>query len=191
MPEGVEWHGGIAFLDRDGVLNIGSEAYVKSLAELAFFGGEGHCVGRLRRAGYRIVIVTNQSPVNRGILPHDDLAEIHAAVPAPLLAEDEDAHLDLILYSPYAPWEGSEVRKPGAGMLRVGRQLLAGEALDALRKMQEPQISFMAGDRDADMGAAWHAGVRAFRVDPEIGIESVIERVLKDSDLGDYPEILS
>ena len=66
LPGGIEWDGRIAYLDRDGVLNIGSEEYVNSPAEVVLLPDAGSSVGRLRRAGYRIVIVTNQSPVGRG-----------------------------------------------------------------------------------------------------------------------------
>ncbi len=110
------WDGSIAYLDRDGVLNIGREDYVKNVDELIILKGAGHAVAALRKAGYRIVIVTNQSPVNRGMFSHDDLADINQAVMDGLLEENSEAHIDLVLYSPYAPWDNSPVRKPGPGL---------------------------------------------------------------------------
>ena len=74
------WDGSIAYLDRDGVLNIGREDYVKNVDELVLLEGAGDAVAALRKAGYRIVVVTNQSPVNRGMFSHDDLADINQAV---------------------------------------------------------------------------------------------------------------
>ena len=50
LPDGIEWDGRIAYLDRDGVLNIGSENYVNSPAEVVFLPDAGTSVGRLRRA---------------------------------------------------------------------------------------------------------------------------------------------
>jgi hypothetical protein len=47
----------------------------------------------------------------------------------------------------------------------------------------------MAGDRDADMGAALQHGVRGFRVDARVGIAGIIERLLDDNDEGDALEI--
>ncbi len=195
IPSIDDWDGSIAYLDRDGVLNVGREDYVKSVDEVVMLDGTGDAVSRLRDAGYRIVIVTNQSPVNRDMFTHEQLAEINEAVINGLLAQNENAHVDLVLYSPYAPWERSPVRKPGAGMLQIGRQLLSGLDLEVKHNSQDLSYrfdegrSFMAGDRDADMGAAWNHGVRGFRVDGNIGIASVIERLLDDNDSGDALEI--
>lgn len=189
------WDGSIAYLDRDGVLNVGREDYVKTVDEVVMLEGAGHAVAALREAGYRIVIVTNQSPINRGMFSHEDLAAMNQKVMDGLLEENPDAHVDLCLYSHYAPWEHSPVRKPGPGMLQVGRQLLDGLPLETARDSSELSQrpaegrSFMAGDRDADMGAAWHHGVRAFRVDPDVGIAGIVERCLDDDDEGDHPEI--
>ncbi len=47
----------------------------------------------------------------------------------------------------------------------------------------------MAGDRDADMGAAYNHGIRGFRVDPEVGIAGILDRLLDDDDDGDALEI--
>ena len=189
------WDGSIAYLDRDGVLNIGREDYVKSASELILLEGSGHAVAALRSAGYRIVVVTNQSPVNRGMFSHEELAEMNDTLITQLLAENENAHLDLILYSPYAPWENSPVRKPGPGMLQVGRQLLSNLPLDVawqtslLKNKFDEGRSFMAGDRDADMGAAYNHGIRGFRVDGKVGITGILPRLLDDYDKGDALEI--
>jgi len=189
------WDGSIAYLDRDGVLNVGREDYVKSVEEVVMLPGAGNAVATLREAGYRIVIVTNQSPVNRGTFSHQDLEKINQAVLDGLLAENSGAYIDLVLYSPYAPWEQSPVRKPGAGMLQVGRQLLSKLEIEV--KHHSGQLSFrhyegrsfMAGDRDADMGAAYQHGVRGFRVDPDVGLVGIIDRLLNDDDEGDALEI--
>ncbi len=189
------WDGSIAYLDRDGVLNVGREDYVKTVDEVVMLTGAGHAVAALREAGYRIVIVTNQSPINRGIFTHEDLEQMNQAVLDGLLTENDNAHVDLVLYSPYAPQEHSPVRKPGAGMLQVGRQLLSGLDLevkhnsDQLNYRHEEGRSFMAGDRDADMGAAYQHGVRAFRVDPDVGLAGIVARALDDDDEGDALEI--
>ena len=189
------WDGSIAYLDRDGVLNVGREDYVKNVSEVVMLEGAGNAVAALRDAGYRIVIVTNQSPVNRGMFSHEELAEINAAVLAGLLEENSAAHVDLLLYSPYAPWDNSPVRKPGPGMLQVGRQLLSNLPLEVARNSNmlahqfDEGRSFMAGDRDADMGAAIQHGVRGFRVDASVGIAGIIDRLLDDSDAGDALEI--
>ncbi len=189
------WDGSIAYLDRDGVLNVGRADYVKSVDEVVMLPGAGNAVAALRSAGYRIVIVTNQSPVNRGMFSHEDLELMNQAVLDGLLEENSDAHVDLVLYSPYAPWQDSPVRKPGAGMLQVGRQILSGLTIEVkhnssqLQHYHDEGRSFMAGDRDADMGAALQHGVRGFRVNPEVGLAGIVERILNDDDDGDALEI--
>jgi len=190
-----DWDGSIAYLDRDGVLNVGREDYVKSVDEVVMLEGAGNAVAALRDAGFRIVIVTNQSPVNRNMFTHHELGLINQAVLDGLLAENSRAIVDIVLYSPYAPWDNSPVRKPGAGMLQVGRQLLSNLPLEvahettSLENQFDEGRSFMAGDRDADMGAAYQHGVRGFRVDPEVGIAGIIKRLLDDNDEGDALEI--
>jgi HAD superfamily hydrolase (TIGR01662 family) len=195
MPEGVEWNGEIAYLDRDGVLNVGSEDYINEVRELVVYPDAGNSVGDIRRAGFRICIVTNQSPIGRGLWGHKVLASVNSALQKALLIQDEDAHLDLILYSPYAPWEGAWSRKGRPGMLQVGRQLL-----DAAREgsgvaefdygpdysARDERRSFMVGDRRADVEAGVAHGVRMFRCEARIGLSDVLSRVLDDSNSGDY-----
>ena len=73
LPNGNNWDGKIAYLDRDGVINVGSENYVNSPAEVELLPNAGLAIGNLRRAGYRIVVVTNQSPIGRGHWDSDNL----------------------------------------------------------------------------------------------------------------------
>ena len=131
LPSGKRWDGRIAYLDRDGVINVGSENYVNSPAEVELLPNAGLAIGNLRRAGYRIVVVTNQSPIGRGHWDSDNLDDIHSEIRSRLLLEDSDAHLDLILFSPYAPWEGAWARKPNSGMLEAGRQLIDAASSNA------------------------------------------------------------
>ena len=193
LPGGIEWDGRIAYLDRDGVLNIGSEEYVNSPAEVVLLPDAGSSVGRLRRAGYRIVIVTNQSPVGRGHWDSANMDSIHARLREILLTEDVDAHLDLVLYSPYAPWEGAWARKPYPGMLEAGRQLI--DAVSAESSMRglvlkfgddwvnrpDESTSVMVGDRGVDMSAAARFGVDGILCNPDKGLAEVIGSILGGS----------
>ena len=60
LPNDAAWDGRIAFLDRDGVLIIGSEDYVNTVDDVILLPDSAKSVGSLRRAGYRVCIVTNQ-----------------------------------------------------------------------------------------------------------------------------------
>ncbi len=189
LPDGVDWHGRIAYLDRDGVLNVGSENYVNSPDEVVLLPGAAKSVGRLRRAGFRVVVVTNQSPVGRGHWDSANLASIHARLRELLLDVDSGAHLDLILYSPYAPWDGAWARKPNPGMLEAGRQLIeaASNGLEGSVSLlfdedwvdrPDESGSVMVGDRGVDMAAARAFGVLGIRCDPDIGLSGVVDSIL-------------
>ncbi len=194
LPNNQTWGGEIAYLDRDGVLNVGSEDYINSVDELEVLSGAASAVARIRNAGFRVCIVTNQSPIGRGLWGHDRLAEVNSELQRILLEENEDAHLDVILYSPYVPWSNAWARKGNPGMLEVGRQIIdateMGQNLSEFDygKGYSPRDegnSFMVGDRMADMKAGLNHGVRIFRCDQNIGVDDVIERVLNFRDSGD------
>ena len=188
LPNGGEWDGSIAYLDRDGVINVGSPNYVNSVDELEVLPKAGKSIGELRRNGFRVCVVTNQSPIGRGLWNHHRLATIHEELQRVLLLEDEDAILDLILYSPHVPWAGSDYRKPEPGMLFASRQLLESEgsisAFDFDARFDEAR-SAMVGDRRSDLQAGKRYGVRSFYSPPHLGISAVLNRVLDSEDTGD------
>lgn len=197
MPGAIEWDGRIAFLDRDGVLNISRSSYVNSIVDLVILPLAAKSVGDLRRSGYRICVVTNQSPIDRGLWGHERLNEIHIELRKRLLAEDIDAHLDLILYSPYLPWSGAWARKPNPGMLEAGRQIfnaavenkqlssLVGGRKYSSSQFSEGDFSCMVGDRPSDIRVGLRHGVRTFLVEDKIGLVDVVSRILDSSDQGD------
>ena len=182
------WMGKIAYLDRDGVINYGSENYINSVEELVLFPEIGQSIGKLRREGFRICVVTNQSPIGRELWTHENLAEIHDHLSESLLEQDSDAFLDLILYSPYAPWEGSWARKPNPGMLEAGRQILQKGSTNSEKEFSlffghnwinefDESKSVMVGDREVDMEAARKFGVRGIKCSPEEGLPCVINQI--------------
>ena len=188
LPNGV-WDGKIAYLDRDGVLNIGSENYINSPEELVVFPNTADSVAALRESGFRVCVVTNQSPIGRGLWSDETLHSIHAKLRELLLSENSNAHLDLILYSPYAPWEGAWARKPNPGMLEAARQIISASEKNIDINLRfdndwndthDESKSVMVGDRDVDMRAAFNFGVKGIRCNPEIGIYDVISEILGD-----------
>ena len=163
LPIKGQWQGKIAYLDRDGVIIRGFENYVNSPDEVEVLAGAPQAIGDLRRDGFRICIVTNQSPVGRGIWSRENLANIHDRVRSEIISVDPDAILDLTLHSPYAPWHNSWARKPNPGMLEAGRQII--EAAESRILLSEGDIKFgdewknrpsevnsvMVGDRNVDL----------------------------------------
>jgi len=195
FPENRIWNGSIIYLDRDGVLNIGSENYINNPEELIILPGVADSIARLKKNGFRICIVTNQSPINRGFWSHDMLESIHEKLIDELKIKNKQAVLDLILYSPYAPFEDSIARKPSSGMLMAGNLIInhseRGELpidyneLDTHDLFDEGEMSAMVGDRLVDIQAGNAHGVRTFLVNPDLGLPQVIDRILDKNDKGD------
>ena len=188
LPNG-SLDGKIAYLDRDGVLNKGSENYVNNSEELFILPGVSDSIAALRESGFRICVVTNQSPIGRGLWSSETLHSIHEKMRELLLEENSNAHLDLILYSPYSPWDGAWARKPNPGMLEAGRQIISasenGDEINLKFDMDwgnrpDESTSVMVGDRGVDMEAAFNYGVKGLRCDPEIGLPDVISKILGD-----------
>jgi D-glycero-D-manno-heptose 1,7-bisphosphate phosphatase len=108
------------FLDRDGTVNVEKD-FVRHPDEVELLPGAREAIRSLRGAGYRIVVVTNQSGVARGYLDEPMLARIHARLDDLL-----DRQVDAWFHCPHHPDEGQDLRyvrgctcrKPAAGLVR-------------------------------------------------------------------------
>ena len=189
LPENADWGGRIAYLDRDGVLNRWKENYVNSPEDVEILPGSGEAITSLRGMGFRICVVTNQSPIGRGLWGHDVLAQINEKLQELLLKEDQGAEIDMILYSPYSPSEGSWSRKPNPGMLEAGRQIVDNAHRfpgkpnnisygDDWIDRPDESGSILIGDRESDIIAAERFGVKGILCDSESGISGVIDQIL-------------
>ncbi len=142
------------FLDRDGTLNY-DPGYLKIAADLKLLTGVGPALARLRRAGARLVVVTNQSGVGRGIITLKDLEAIHARLQG--LLEQQDAALDAIYFCPHHPNDGCHCRKPNIGMVE--------------RAVSELQVdlrrSYLIGDHARDIQLAHRVGAKAILITSE------------------------
>jgi len=112
-----------AFVDRDGTLMVEKE-YLADPAEVALLDGAVEALARLRRAGFAIVIVTNQSGIARGLYTEDDYHRVAARLQSVL--EEAGVPPDGTYYCPHHPDHTGpcDCRKPGAGMYeRAAREL--------------------------------------------------------------------
>jgi D-glycero-D-manno-heptose 1,7-bisphosphate phosphatase len=207
IPNETHFHGGIAFLDRDGVLNAGYSTYVNSPKEVKMLPGAGKSVAILRQKGWKICIVTNQSPIMRGLWNEQTLHEINDELRRQLQEEDEGAHVDVILACPHRSVDRCACRKPYPGMLFLGSEILRdgnydnsnlidGKGVIAIdfkmrdidwwgEKIQPPhRLDLMLGDRKCDLGVAWAYGARSFRANPEIGIAEQISKMIDEENEG-------
>ncbi|MDQ3854939.1 MAG: HAD family hydrolase [Chloroflexota bacterium] len=159
------------FLDRDGTLDH-PRHYPTRPEELELFEGLSGPLRTLQAVGYKLVMVTNQSGLARGLFTRDDLARMHSYLSQQLA--DLGVHLDAIYHCPHHPdgtveeLTGScDCRKPAPGMLlRAGRDL----DLDLPR-------SWLVGDILDDVEAGHRARCRTVLVD--LGTESDPEQELR------------
>ena len=181
----LEWNGAIAFLDRDGVLNFGSPNYINSPEELEIIPGAKQAIKELRKLGFRIAITTNQSAIMRGLWGEETIHAIHKKM------QDEVGMLDVLMTCPHRNRDMCNCRKPRPGMLNQASQIIRGKSHDTVDWWGEkPQpihpLDLMVGDRNSDMGAGWAVGARLFKVDENIGINQVIERIINDDPGDDF-----
>ncbi|MCV2402015.1 D-glycero-beta-D-manno-heptose 1,7-bisphosphate 7-phosphatase [Marinomonas sp. C2222] len=112
----------IILLDRDGVINQDSAAYVKSVEEWQPIPGSIKSIAALSKAGFKIFVVTNQSGIARGYYNEDTLKAMHDKMIA--LVEKEGGVISGIEYCPHGPDDNCQCRKPKSGMIEsIERQL--------------------------------------------------------------------
>lgn len=147
-----------AFLDRDGTL-LEEAGYVDRLERLILFPFSIDTVRLLNRAGFAVVIITNQSGVGRGMYEEAFVRQAHEVIEERIRAGG--GRIDGFYYCPHHPAAEVEkyrldcdCRKPGPGMLR---QAAADLDLDLSR-------SFSVGDKWSDVGAAINAGSQGILV---------------------------
>jgi D-glycero-D-manno-heptose 1,7-bisphosphate phosphatase len=101
-------------LDRDGVINHDSPAFIKSPAEWIPIPGSLEAIARLNQAGYRVVVASNQSGIARELFDMSSLNAIHQKLHAS--AQQAGATIDAIFFCPHAAIDSCDCRKPKAGM---------------------------------------------------------------------------
>jgi D-glycero-D-manno-heptose 1,7-bisphosphate phosphatase len=153
------------FIDRDGTL-IEEAGYLNELSRLVFFPFSVDAVRQLNRGGFKIVVITNQAGIARGIVSEAFVATAHAHISRRL--EAGSARVDAYYHCPHHPSgviaelsRACECRKPRPGLLL---RAAADHDLDLSR-------SFVIGDRWHDLEAGYAAGTRAVLVRTGYGAE--------------------
>jgi D-glycero-D-manno-heptose 1,7-bisphosphate phosphatase len=130
----------LIILDRDGVINQDSDAFVKNPDEWIALPGSLQAIARLTQAGWRVVVATNQSGLARGLFDMDTLTAIHAKMRRELAAVG--GSVDAVFMCPHGPDDNCACRKPKPGMFeQIGHRYdvdLAGVPAvgDSLRDLQ-------------------------------------------------------
>ncbi len=105
----------LIILDRDGVINHDSDAYIKTVDEWQPLPGAIEAIARMHHAGWTVAVATNQSGLARGYYDEAELAAMHDKLRALLAVEG--AEIGLIAHCPHGPDDGCACRKPKPGML--------------------------------------------------------------------------
>ena len=154
------------FLDRDGVINEEKKDYVKNLKEFKIIDGSLQAIKLLKKNNFRVVIITNQSAINRGLLSIEKLNEIHDFLKSKLL--DLDTTLDGIYFCPHTPNENCMCRKPKPGLLQQAISELDINVKDSL----------MIGDSQTDIDAANTIGCKSILLNKNQNLLKVVKEFL-------------
>lgn len=162
------------FLDRDGVINVDSPDYIKSWAEFRFIPESRAAIARLTRAGMAVIIVTNQSAVNRGMMAPEALESMHRCLCRAVA--DSGGCITDIFFCPHRPDEACDCRKPKPGMILAARDRYDLDLASAV----------MVGDSEKDIRAGWAAGCGATVLVKTGNGETAIQSLAQKGDLPDH-----
>ncbi len=142
------------FLDRDGVINHDPGDYTKSLKEFTILPDVLEAFQLIKKNGYKIILVTNQGGVAKGLYPEENVHEIHEFLRAE--ARKVDVEIDEIYFAPYHEDYGrSLTRKPDSLMVERG---LAKFSLN-------PSKCVLVGDKMRDLESGEKVGVKGIKID--------------------------
>lgn len=146
----------ILFVDRDGtILEEPEDFQVDRFEKMRFVEGVLPALKRLREAGWKLVMVSNQDGLGTKSFPRADFTGPHELMMQ--ILESQGARFDEVLICPHMPGEGCECRKPGTGLVK---KYLKDGVLDVAN-------CYVIGDRETDMKLADNMGLRGLRVGPD------------------------
>ena len=143
----------VVFLDRDGVINRGFDnGYVDDWKKFAFLPRSLAALRRLRKAGYKGIVISNQAGIARGIYSLKTLREITRRMRKAV--EEKGGKLDAVYYCPHRLQDRCSCRKPKAGLFRRAKKRFGIRLKD----------SFLVGDSRVDVEAGKAIGCRTILV---------------------------
>ncbi len=155
------------FLDRDGVINKEIGDYIKSWEEFEFNEGCFEALRKLQKAGYLLIVVTNQGGVEKGLYSEETAEEILVNMCERL--EEEGVDIAEYYYSPHhSNFSASLDRKPDSIMMEKG---LARFNVDASQ-------SYLIGDSRRDIIAGEKAGLVSIKIDSNQNLLDIVEQML-------------
>jgi histidinol-phosphate phosphatase family protein len=157
------------FLDRDGVLNKNKDDYVKNISELEIFPFISEPIRKFQSAEFKIIVITNQSAINRGLMTEKNLNEIHEKIQSFLI--QNNTKIDYFYYCPHTPNENCSCRKPKSGLLL--------KAIDDFSI--DVNNSWFIGDRDSDIQAGKSVGCNTLKIQNDVNLEKAAHLILESN----------
>ena len=157
------------FLDRDGVINQERKDYVKNLEEFKIFDNVADAISLLKKENFLVVVITNQSAINRKLLSIENLEKIHEFLKKYL--KKNNTSLDGIYYCPHTPDECCACRKPKPGLL-----LKAASDLNI-----DLNNSWMIGDSKTDIDAAKTAGCNSILLKKNENLFDIVKELISNN----------
>ncbi len=167
--ENTSFHKKAVFFDRDGVLNIKRNDYVKSEKELVIISGIEKGLSLLQKNGFELFIITNQSVINRGIISLDMEEKINQKLLDYL--KNYGIKISKIYICPHRPNENCSCRKPQPGLIQ--KAFLENEI--------DIKKSWFIGDSDSDKQAAINANCKFLLNKTDDSLNSLVRSILDDS----------
>ncbi|QEI10812.1 D-glycero-beta-D-manno-heptose 1,7-bisphosphate 7-phosphatase [Cellvibrio japonicus] len=153
----------LIILDRDGVINHDRDDYVKSADECVPIAGSIEAIARLHKAGFTLVVATNQAGLAKGRFELEDLEAMHEKIT--LLVEEQGGEIGAIFYCPHHPDDHCKCRKPKPGML---------DAIEAEFNTSVESCYFV-GDSLRDLQAGLQKGCKPVLVKTGKGIKTLAQ----------------
>ena len=155
------------FLDRDGVINKNRSNYVKNISELKILPNIPESIKKLKYFGFLVIVVTNQSAINRGLTSHENVNKIHQTIENFL--KKNKTSIDAFYYCPHKPDENCICRKPKPGLI-----------IQASNDFKiELKSSWMIGDNDSDVKAGKLAGCNSIKLCSDFGLLDAVNMIIK------------
>lgn len=152
------------FLDRDGVINkLERGQYVTEWGKFKFLAGVFEGIKKLNDAGYLVIVITNQSAINRGFMTKEQLKEVHSKMLGEV--KKSGGKIDAVYFCPHRPDELCECRKPNTGLFaRVNKDFKI-----------DYSGSWFIGDFESDRAVAEKMGLKFILANGDDGLMRAVE----------------
>jgi histidinol-phosphate phosphatase family protein len=141
------------FLDRDGVINkVKSGKYITSVSEVKIYPSFIEGFKKLDLSKYHLIIITNQSAINRGFISLDDSIKINDYIVS--LLKDKNIFINAVYFCPHTPSENCTCRKPKTGLIAEAKKDFKIDFKD----------SYYIGDKKSDMELSRNVGLKSIFV---------------------------